>query len=152
MFKIIGFKRSHLKQINSNKAGLDYTAGFPSQIRLHLEEFYEQGPSRTVMWNDEIIACGGIIYRWPAVGRVWMRMSEVSDWGKKKKARFKNVAMDAFNEICLECDYKTLTCEVDNNFEAGKRFVEFLGFKFVGVAEGYMPGGETDGAIYTRRL
>src|SRR5271169_5706888 len=94
------------------------------------------GPSVTVRDGDHIILCGGIVDIGLKRGTCWALLSQ--DAGQHML--FLHRAVRRF--LTMQ-HWQRLEATVEENFSAGCKWVELLGFQFEGRMPGYGPDGQT---------
>jgi len=111
------------------------------------------GPAWTLRVDDEIVGCCGLIFMWPKpipkVAHAWLLPSPLL-------AQYPLTAVKAivtrFRELIDQYDLVRVQLEVQADFEAGNRFVQWLGFEPDGRpdAPGLMPCYGPNGEDYVR--
>lgn len=95
-----------------------------------------QGPAVTARDGDHILICGGIVKQTDTRGECWALLSP--DAGRHMLSLTR--AVKRFIEIH---PWKRLEATVEEQFGAGCKWVEILGFRFEGVLPRYGLDGET---------
>lgn len=103
-------------------------------------------PSFTLVVDDELVACGGVVDIGYNRGEAWILFSKLIY--KYPVACFR-ATRKALEEILKKKDYQRLQAFVKTDHDQGKRFAERFGFKHEGDLRGYGPNGETM-SIYAR--
>jgi len=95
----------------------------------------------TCIFEGEIVAVGGIKMYFEGVGESWIVMTKQS----KKHDIYGLIACRAIekklNELMVELNIRRCEANVRKDFPVAIRFVEALGFKFVGERKQWFPGG-----------
>jgi RimJ/RimL family protein N-acetyltransferase len=107
---------------------------------------YENSIGYSLIINGEIIGSAGVFLGGYGRGDCWMIVT--TRISKYKKTVFKTVK-NMLNEIAKKYHLRRLQTVVLPEFEAGKRFVEGLGFECEGCLKKYGPNGE-DFLMYGR--
>lgn len=141
MMKLVPFKKEHAAPILALKEYRGRVSHFPDE---QLDRIAEIGRTVTVLWNDEVIAFGGVSLYWENRGDAWMMVDRA-----KAKAHF-----IAFHRIISKfldsVQIQRLEANVEIGFELGKRWTELLGFRLeTERASAYFPDG-SDATIYAR--
>lgn len=93
----------------------------------------------TCIFDGEIVAVGGIKMYFEGVGESWVIMTKQS----KKHGVFGLIACRAIekklNELMVELKVRRCEANVRKDFDIAIRFVEALGFKFVGERKNWFP-------------
>ena len=103
----------------------------------------------TVIYENRIVAVGGLYVRWEGVGLLWLMLT-----ADCKKDNFHGVlAIDAIKQktdhLIEHNNLWRAEAVVRVGFDAAVKMIEFLGFKRESVMEKYMPD-KTDGYLYVR--
>ena len=94
-----------------------------------------QGPCVTAFDGDQVILCGGVIPQLKN-GVCWALLSS-------EAGRHMSYLHYATKRFLSAWNWQRLEATVEENFLAGCRWVELLGFKFEGKMPKYGPNGET---------
>ena len=104
------------------------------------------GPAFTLIIDEQVVGCAGVILLGHNRGEAWMAISKLLYM--YPKTVFKTVR-DGLVGIVAEHHLRRVQALVLPDFEAGKRFMSHLGFKYEGTLIAYGPAGE-DFEIYGR--
>jgi RimJ/RimL family protein N-acetyltransferase len=104
------------------------------------------GPSYTLVIDDQIVACAGVVLMNYNRGEAWTLFSPLIN--KYPKTCFKAIR-DELRGIVSEHGLKRVQALVRPGLEVAERFVEHLGFEKEGVLVAFGPGGE-DMTMYGR--
>ena len=100
------------------------------------------GPAYTVIIDDNVVACLGIIPQWEGRAIAWGLIG--SEAGKEFYAIHK--AVKRFLDLQ---DYRRIETAVSSDFEQGHRWAKLLGFENEGTMRAYTPDGR-DCDLYAR--
>lgn len=113
---------------NEKDPGLkDYTPAI-------LAQYGQAGPAYTLIVNDQVIVCAGIIIMWPGVGTAWAVASPLIE---KYAIAGSSAVLRGMRDIIIEHKLHRVQAPVYEHFERGIRWVEFLGFHREGLMFGY---------------
>lgn len=124
---------------------------FEEQVKLYPKMKPSPISSFTCMFDNEIVAVGGIIDYWQGVGEAWLIMTKQA----KKHDIFGLVALTVIekkmNELIAEHKLRRVQAEVRADFLPGIKMIEALGFGYEGTKRKYTPDG-CDMRIYARLI
>lgn len=106
--------------------------------RLVDPAFYERGPAFSGFLNGTLLGCAGVVPLWPGLGEAWIVLSPE---GRRHRAWYRAVAR-ILPSIAASGRFRRIQADVVREFEAGRRFVERLGFKYEFTMPKYGPNGE----------
>jgi hypothetical protein len=87
----------------------------------------ERGPSYTMIIDDAVVMCAGVVIQGGGVGEAWMVLSELFYQYKKECFR---VVRDKLDEIILGNELKRVQSLILTDFPEAERWVIHLGFKY----------------------
>jgi hypothetical protein len=97
-----------------------------------LNDFYLSGPSYTLLWENQILLCAGVIIMWEGVGEAWFRGTNQM-YQHKDEVRDRTIYV--FGQLFKDNKFKRIQTTVQENWETARRFAEACGMKY----EGRMP-------------
>lgn len=135
--EVIKFKREHaLYILNNNVRKHDaFDGDYDEYLKI-----YEDNPAYTIVINDEIVFCGGVVDIGWRRGEAWTLMSDL--FYKYPKTCFK-ICKEKLNELQISMGLRRLQALVDTNLEGGSHFAQHLGFEYEGLLKAYGPNGES---------
>lgn len=133
MNKLVPLEAWHIEILYSN-GEIDpaiYSPGYASFLAKH-------SIGVTLLVDDEVKGCGGIMPLWTGVGDGW---ALVTDWLRDHPV----LLTKAFKRFILDhtSEFKRVQITVEESFEKAQAFAEFLGFTPEGRMEYYSPTGDT---------
>jgi hypothetical protein len=117
-----------------------------SDFETYAELWGKEGPAYTIVINDEIVFCGGVVLIGWNRGEAWTLMSKL--FYKYPKTCFK-ICRDQLNKIIKEHGLLRVQALVDPKLYGGSSFMEHLGFEYEGLLRKYGPCSE-DMIMYGR--
>lgn len=116
--KIVAFKKEHLLALHLQPA----QAYFGAEIcKPGYADALAGGPAFTAFAGGQIIGCGGCVEIWDNRAQVWALVDQSA--GRHMVGVHKAVA-----GFLLAAPWKRIEAAVDVGFEAGRRWIELLGF------------------------
>jgi hypothetical protein len=109
---------------------------------IALSQYYADGPCWTLLWNNEIILCAGVIVIWPGMGEAWFRGTPLM---YEHKEEVKERTIRVFGSI-KQNGFRRIQTAVQENWATARRFAEACGMKY----EGRMPFYGTSGEHFVR--
>jgi hypothetical protein len=104
-------------------------------------------PSYTLMINDRVVACAGVVVLWPGVGEAWAFVSkDISSC----KVCFFRAALEVLSRIERDQQLHRVQAVVHEDHPAGQRFAWHLGFRPEGELHRY--GSDKSNFIMYARL
>ncbi len=97
------------------------------------------GPAHTLIIEDEIVACGGVVLLEWKRGEAWTLLSSL--FYKYPKTVFRLVR-DNLNRIIQEHDLRRVQALVKPDFITARNFMMHLGFQNEGLLKAFGPRGE----------
>ncbi len=98
------------------------------------------GPAWTLLWSDDVAACGGVVRFWPGVGELWCWTGAPADGCGLAFARRTRLAV---NGLFRTHGFHRLQAHVRLDDARARRFARFLGLAPEGECPGYGPDGAT---------
>lgn len=141
MSELVDFKAEHLVPLSSEPMN----AFLKEWINGPLGKTLESTESKTFIYKDQVMVCGGITPYWSGRGQLWTVFSEQS------KDNFVPVfrCIRRWLDSLLDGNYRRIELSVDIGFDIGKRRAEMLGFFMeTELARQYLPDGK-DVSIYS---
>ena len=142
-----------MKFRQATQEDLDFVRDNPFEEAVKCYPYMEVPDKNTyaVMYEDSLVAVGGLYVRWEGVGLLWLMLT--SDC--KKHALYGVLALDAIKEkteyLISKNNLWRAEAIVRVGFDKAIKMIEFLGFKRESTLEKYMPD-KTDGHLYVRIL
>lgn len=135
MYEIINFKEEHLKPL----IGQSSNSSIPDWFTSGLAKGLEETNAVTIIYKDEVLACGGIRDYWNGRGQIWAVFNEVT---AKKNFVPAFRATKSWIESQIKSNYHRIEMSVDYEFTIGHRRAKLLGFtKDCERARKYLPDG-----------
>jgi hypothetical protein len=136
-YEVRHYRASDIFEIEHRKEELDEFIGMGLDPN-DLNEFYLSGYGFTLLYDDVILCCGGIIPVWPGLGQVWWRASvHMHNHGKM-------VIETTRSELHREMhDFRRVETNVIKDWEEAISFIELMGFHHESDMIKYGPHGET---------
>ena len=131
----LAFSPEHLDLIDA-RAGQELFFAYRDRVKLQ----GQCGLALTLVVDNAIVGCGGVVGNLPHVGELWMVCGK--DFSKYQKTIFA-MTKDFLKLLCRP--YHRLEMSVLVGFDAGERFAEALGF----VPEGIKKRADPLGRDYT---
>lgn len=98
-------------------------------------------PAFTVIFDDKIVAVGGMIILWDYVGEMWLMLTKDC----KREGIFGMIAFETIknkvDELIEEYKIRRAQCTIRTDFPKAKRMIEALGFEQEGLLRNYTPDG-----------
>jgi RimJ/RimL family protein N-acetyltransferase len=104
------------------------------------------GPAYTLIMDDQVVGCAGVVLLEWGRGEAWTLLSSLFYRYKLTAIRF---IKKYLQRIAEDEELKRVQAQVRCDFEAGKRFIEFLGFEREGVLRRFGPNSE-DIVMYSK--
>ncbi len=117
------FEPDHLKALNGSSNILG---------AFNLDELiksYQRGPAFTAFYKNEIIAIAGITLVWPGLGEAWALFGKNP---QRHKFFIHREALRHIEQIAKEKKLERIQGCAIKEHEAGKRWLEHLGFEYEG--------------------
>lgn len=138
--KIVPFEPDHLKTLllQPSQVMLQPTLSDPT----YATSLYTAGPAYSLVGDDEVLACSGLIPQWENRAIAWALI------GKEAGRHFLMIHRAVRNAIDLH-RYRRIETAVAADFEQGHRWMRMLGFELEGRMRAYTPDGR-DCDLYAR--
>lgn len=141
MLHIENFLPVHAETMQLRAADMAFVEGL-GNMSLAIAHGLGRHPGITLMDDDQVVACGGVVLLWPGVGEAWMRTSPLIERYPLAVLRgTRNFLNAAFRVLGL----RRLQCTVRDGYTPAVKWAERLGFSSEGRLRAYGP----DGADYT---
>jgi len=101
--------------------------------------YSKSGAAYTGLVGGEIAGCAGVLVPWPGVGEAWAILTDV---GRAHPLFVHRVVKRTLYEIVAHEKLRRVQADVVAAFDAGRRWVERLGFEFESFMQRYGPNGE----------
>lgn len=132
MFKVIPFKKEHMIPLLDQDINKVHKAGFMSGKMDELEKIH----SFTMIYDETILVCYGVIEIWKKRGQLWTVFNQES------KFHFVPI-IRAAKRLFLESEFDRIEMAVPVPFETGHRRARLLGCTMeTRNAPKYFPNGE----------
>ena len=110
-----------------------------TDFETYAELWGKEGPAYTIVIDDEIVFCGGVVKIGWNRGEAWTLMSSL--FYKYPKTCFK-ICRNQLNDVIQKHGLKRVQALVDPSLYGGVRFMEHLGFQQEGLLRKYGPKNE----------
>lgn len=127
MIRYVPFVREHLDMIGKR----------PGVIFNDLGELYEKHSALSVLLDDKIIFCGGIIYLWPNTGDAWLLTSPGISEHRDDLIRVVQTFIDT---TIKELNLDRVQSTIQSDFKDGVILMNILGWKREGLLRKYAQG------------
>jgi hypothetical protein len=125
MIQVTPVKFSHVKELQRLE-GLFFTGVDDDQ---HVELVLTNSVGFTVLEDEKILGCGGMIMQWPGVGLMWLMATK--EFRRRPRTLLK-ISNDILQRIRSKLSIHRFQVYVDPAEPRHVRFVEALGFTFEG--------------------
>lgn len=122
-----------------------WLSDFPEWDRW-VKEWKESGPAYTLIIDDQVVGCAGVILLGWNRGEAWTLFSSLLY--RYKLTVIKSIRT-YLERIARAHKLKRIQAQVRSDFREGMRFMEFMGFESEGVLKAFGPRGE-DIIMYAR--
>lgn len=123
----------------SDLAALDPPAVAAVDWQAFADGYGDFGPSFTLMDGDKVLACGGLIVS----GRVGLAWAALSDAIRARPVVLYRTVKRKLNQLVMLWGLEQVVSTANDDLEAGRRWMEGLGFHEEGMLTDYMGTGET---------
>lgn len=136
--KIISYKPEHFLTLRNTCDYFQqlhslYSFGSPADVA----RIYMRGPAYTLLKDDVIIGCAGVMKLWKGVGDAWMLATPLVQTHPKLVSK---TVKKKLNEIIQDMRFERVQGIVRKDFEAGHRWIKWLGFHEEGPLDRYFGG------------
>jgi hypothetical protein len=132
MYKLRPYEATDLFRANWRDRDKGELLAMGRENAIALSEYYADGPCWTLLWNDSIILCAGVITIWQGLGEAWFRGTPLMyDHREKVKAE----TISVFQTIKKHGGFRRIQTAVQEDWATARRFAEACGMK----NEGRMP-------------
>jgi hypothetical protein len=125
MITVVPVRFSHVKELQQLE-GMFFTGVNDDK---HVELVLTNSAGFTVMEEDKILGCGGMIMQWPGVGLMWLMATK--DF-KRRPRTLLRISEDILGRLRGKLNIHRFQVYVDPAEPRHIRFVEALGFTFEG--------------------
>lgn len=133
----INYEPDHLRQLMSGPLN----SGAPENIGYmtdYAEQLQQPDWSYSVVHNNDLVLCCGIVPMWRGVGEVWFIAGQMIH---KHKIPFIRFAREKMEEVIEANDLWRVQGVCKVGWPAALRFAQFMGFEEEGVMRRYGPEG-----------
>lgn len=97
---------------------------------------FSKGPGWTAVYQNQIVACAGVMIMWKGVGEAWVFFSKLMEDPELRRAAYVQV-LEYLARVISKHDLHRVqaTCRVD--FPPASQYLERLGFEFEGLLRQY---------------
>jgi hypothetical protein len=95
------------------------------------------GPAYTAMVDGKVIGIGGVFVLWPGTGEAW---ALVSPGVKQHGLFFIRASRDYLDGIAREKNLERVQAAVQQDFDAGLKYIMALGFEYEGAMKRFFNG------------
>lgn len=128
--RVVPLEEKHLKELVSSG---HYLLG-PGALDVVLKE-----DSICILWNDQVMLCGGICLMWPGRGHIWTVFNLDSKYNFVPVFR----SIKSWLAMQLKTKYTRIEMSIDYGLDLAYRRAELLGFKVeIERAARYLPDGQ----------
>ncbi len=111
----------------------------PAQWLAFAAGYRDAGPAYTLVDGDTVLGCAGVMVS----GRIGLAWAALSDAIRARPLVLHRTVKRKLNQVVTQLDLKQVVSTVNNDFAAGRRWIERLGFCQEGILTDYMGSGET---------
>ena len=111
----------------------------PAQWFAFAASYRDAGLAYTLVDDDTVLGCAGLMVS----GRVGLAWAALSDAIRARPFILHRTVKRKLDQIVIEHELEQVVSTVNNDFSAGRRWIERLGFCQEGILTDYMGSGET---------
>jgi hypothetical protein len=137
---LVPYSAGHLTRFSwhaDDRAHLEMLGGLGALQQL---KSAGDGPAATLMGDDDVLACWGLVMHWPGLAEAWCLASQ--DIGRHALAFHRKGVWWLHHTMAAE-HLRRVQCAVAQERQAARRWVRRLGLKREAVMPQYGPRGET---------
>ena len=132
MYKLRPYEATDLLRADWRPRDRDEIDNWSTAECNELNKFYLAGPGYTLLWNNHILLCAGVIIMWKGVGEAWFRGTNQM---YEHRDEVRDRTIQVFSALFRDQNYMRIQTTVQENWATARRFAEACGMKY----EGRMP-------------
>jgi hypothetical protein len=136
--EMIPFEPWHLTAI----LGREEIANDLETVRLFgmAQDYLRQGPAYSIVTDEDILWCGGMLILWPGVAEAWAVPSlSALDY----PVTVHRLIYRMVDRVKESLHLRRIQCSVVHGYKQSRKWVKMFGFCFEGKMRNYGPDGET---------
>ncbi len=146
-YKVVPFTADHAEDLQArNTSGA--TIGLNHIVKEYLDAMALPGHGFSLVNNGHLIFSAGVYPVWKGLGEAWVIPSDLI---KPHRRQLVTYVREYLDRLVEENEYRRVQATVRADFDAGHRFIEFLGFQREAMLEAYGPDG-ADHVQYARLM